>query len=192
MPSQKHKSYSVTTIKHTKEDKLHEVSNGDLTAALNQHLSGSIIGVSIADVHGKFVGVAKYSFNSIVSAGPVRKSAYNDGCIDIHGRAVGAGTDVHTYPECCPTCSEPPVRAIPGTEKWKIDKETPSTYSCIKNIPYKAIWNLKPETAPMHGVADATIIRTGTTQAQVLHQLSTINYIRELELKSQMCDDCYC
>ena len=191
MAKEYHSSYSITTLKETKEDKIYWISNNDLNAALNSSLSGTVKTVSIGNVYGKFVGIAKYRFHSVISARAAR-SRYDDGCIDLHGRAVGAGSSVHTSPECCPTCSEPPVRAILGTEKWKIDKETPSTCPCIKIIIFKAIFNLMPETAPPYGVVDATRIITGTTEASILHQLDTTNYSKELKLKSQMCDDCYC
>ena len=142
--------------------------------------------------YGNYAGNRIYDFTSCVSAGPSYPTSSPTSCRDKYGNEENVSTEVTTQPECCGTCTAPPLTLEAGSEKWK-DTKTPSTVNCSQNIPYTAIYTLRPgQMGIANGTAPATKIYKGVTTGSVPTEKNVIDWVRAQKFNSQQCTDCYC
>jgi len=189
MPTQ-HDSISTTLITDKKQDEKYGTpKDGDLNKAVSDALKGGKTSM-VFNKWGNYAGNRIYDFTSCMSAGPSYPTPTS--CRNTYGNEENVGTEVTTEPECCGTCTAPPLTLQAGSEKWS-KTETPSTVNCSRNIPYTAIYTLRPGQGPVaNGTAPATKLFKGVITGSVPTEKNVIDWVRCKILDSQQCTDCYC
>jgi len=192
MPTQ-HNSISTTTVTDKKQNEIYGTpKNSDLNKAVNDALKGGTRNPMVFNKWGNYAGNRRYDFTSCISAGPSYPTSSSTSCKDKYGGEENVSTEVTTQPECCGTCTAPPLTLEAGSEKWK-DKKTPSTVTCSQNIPYTAIYTLSPgQPAIANGTAPATKVFKGVITGSVANEKNVIDWVRAKKFNSQQCTDCYC